>query len=253
MTIRMKRLRKFRKKNFYYLLSMKLGLLFYLSIFTALQLTGTTAAYFGDTAQVNGIFEVGTWEDPWDKSSLSFMSNTTQTVNGTQCSSVEAVITNGGDDMKGSVDYEVWWAENGNPKKGVKLSTGQVTALKSGESLTLTYSPIENGNYMFKAIQRPGHPGKGELWSDGIDVKQCSDVNIQPNIENETLPNEEPQKQEEPAIPPVNQEEKVDEPVPPIEELPVTEEPEPPADSELETGAVEQHSTISAVEEPSSN
>jgi YqxM protein len=253
MKIRMKRLRKFRKKNFYYLLSMKLGIVFYLSIYTAFHLTGTTSAYFSDNAQVNGTFEVGTWEDPWDKSSLMFTNNKTQSVTASQCTPIEAVIKNGGDDMKGPVDYEVWWAEKGNPKNGVKRSTGQVTALKNGESLTLTYSPIENGNYMFKAMQRPGHPGKGELWSSGIEVKHCSEANEQPNTEQETLPKEEPPKQDEPATPPVNQEEKVEEPVQPKDEPPVMEQPDPPADSQPDTGTAEQQTIEPTVDESSGN
>ena len=76
--------------------------------------------------------------------------------------------------MEGPVKYEVHWTEKGNPKNGIKVSEGEILALKSGQVHEISYQPIKNGNYMFKAYQRPNHPGKGELWSDGIAVTTCS-------------------------------------------------------------------------------
>jgi len=111
----------------------------------------------------------------WDKSSLKFKSGCTG-----DCDVVKAKICNtGSGDMAGSTTYEVYWAASGNPKSGKIVATGTVPALKSGKCTDLTYDPKTNpngsaGNYMFKAYQRPGHPGAGELWSDQCSVGQCS-------------------------------------------------------------------------------
>jgi YqxM protein len=201
---------------------MKLGIIFYFSIFNVMHLTGSTAAYFSDTDQVNGIFQVATW---WDKSSLEFFSiKQSKPTKTAQCTPVEAVIKNGGENMGGSVLYEVWWAETGNPKNGVKQTSGQIPALKSGESITLTYTPDKNGNYMFKAYQRLGHPGTGELWSNEIGVQSCSEAKSieQDKTDQETSPKEEPINQEEP-VQPVETKKGVEEPVTPVEEPETTE------------------------------
>jgi hypothetical protein len=96
---------------------------------------------------------------------------------------VSAVIKNGGNDMAGTVPYEVWWAEKGNPKEGIKVGDGMVPALKSGETFNLKFSTEKPGNYMFKAYQRPNHGdpnnkkeskgngnAEGALWSEQITV-----------------------------------------------------------------------------------
>lgn len=104
----------------------------------------------------------------WDKSSLSFISENVT------CTGISATIKNGQDSqaMQGEVAYEVYWSANGNPKGGEVVYSGVVNALPSGETHELTYTPekLIDGNYMFKAYQRPGHPGKGELWSNSIKI-----------------------------------------------------------------------------------
>ena len=104
----------------------------------------------------------------WDKSSLSF--NGPSGISGTQ---IFATIKNGSGsrDMQGPVKYEVYWVASGNPKGGTVVASGEIPALGSGESYKLTYTPTRAGVYKFKAYQRPGHPGKGELWSWSIEVK----------------------------------------------------------------------------------
>jgi YqxM protein len=211
---------------------MKLGIIFYFSIFNVMHLTGSTAAYFSDTAQVNGIFQVATW---WDKSSLEFFSiKQSKPTKTAQCTPVEAVIKNGGENMGGSVLYEVWWAETGNPKNGAKQTSGQIPALKSGESITLTYTPDKNGNYMFKAYQRLGHPGTGELWSNEIGVQSCSEAKPieQDKKDQETSPKEEPINQEEPVQPVETEEQEVAKPEPPAEDTEKTETTEPTEETE---------------------
>jgi YqxM protein len=202
--IRVKRLRKFRNRNWLYVFSLKLGLIFYSMIFSILYLTGNTLAYFSDSASVNGIIQIGTWQEQWDKSSLTFLPNNKQSANKGQCTPINATIKNGGDkDMQGPVNYEVWWTEKGNPKDGVKISGGEVRSLKSGESLILSFTPDKNGIYKFKAYQRSGHPGQGELWSDEITVN-CfkSSIEEPKEVPEKTEVEKEPeQKQEEPTQP----------------------------------------------------
>ena len=107
----------------------------------------------------------------WDRSSLVFQGGCSG-----NCQQVTALVCNGGSgDMTGTVDYEVYYAATGNPKNGVIVDTGTVGPLDSGECETLTYNPDGvAGNYMFRVEQRPGHPGQGELWSDGCSVSGCT-------------------------------------------------------------------------------
>jgi YqxM protein len=220
--IRVKRLRKFRNKNWLYVFSLKLGLIFYSMTLSTLYLTGNTGAYFNDTASVNGVIQAGTWPEGWDKSSLTFLSNNKQSANKGQCTPINATIKNGGDkDMQGPVNYEVWWAEKGNPKDGVKIGGGEVRALKSGESLILSFTPDKNGIYKFKAYQRTGHPGQDELWSDEIAVNCFNSKNIEE-------PKEVPEKTEEVEKEPEQKQEEPTQPAAP-ETAPETTEQVPPA------------------------
>lgn len=153
-------------------------------------------AVFGMSAGVG--FATG----KWDKSSLVF------TGQGGDCKEIYAEVKNGQDSepMKGEVKYEVYWSETGNPKNGEIVATGTVPALGSGETYKLTYQPSSNekgpeGNYMFKAYQRTGHPGKGELWSEEIRVTEgCQDSGETPGEKPEE-PGEKPEEpgKEEPA------------------------------------------------------
>jgi len=109
-------------------------------------------------------------KDDWDKSSLSFKGSCSA-----GCSKVEAEVCNTGDkDMKGTADYQVWYISSGNPKDGSSVGSGTIPALKANKCTKLSFNPQANGNYMFKAFQRPGHPGEGILWSDSCEVKGCS-------------------------------------------------------------------------------
>lgn len=109
----------------------------------------------------------------WDRSSLLFIDQNEN------CSCISATIKNGQDSrvMQGEVKYEVYWSAKGNPKNGELVYSGSVASLNPGETKELTYvlDPTKPGNYMFKAYQRPGHPGKGELWSESITVKEKTD------------------------------------------------------------------------------
>ena len=118
--------------------------------------------------------------DEWDRSSLYFGASCEG-----DCDEITATVCNGDDseDMDGPSTWELYWIATGNPKDGVVIASGTIDALAAGECQVLTYDPGDNpngasGNYMFKAYQRPGHRGTGELWSDAceLDCPVCADA-----------------------------------------------------------------------------
>ncbi len=113
----------------------------------------------------------------WDHSSLYF--DPDYSCQG-DCDEITATVCNGDDseDMAGSTTWELYWAASGNPKDGVVIASGTIDPLAAGECQILTYDPSDNpsgasGEYKFKAYQRPGHPGTGELWSETCSL-DCS-------------------------------------------------------------------------------
>ena len=81
--------------------------------------------------------------------------------------------------MAGSTRWELYWALSGNPKDGVIIASGSIGPLAAGACQTLTHAPSGSGNYMFKAYQRPGHPGTGEIWSATCELV-CTPNRISP-------------------------------------------------------------------------
>ncbi len=119
----------------------------------------------------------------WDKSSLYF--DPDYSCQG-DCDEITATVCNGDDseDMAGSTTWKLYWAASGNPKDGVVIASGTIDPLAAGECQILTYDPSDNpsgasGNYMFRAYQRPGHPGTGQLWSEACEITcQTSPVEL---------------------------------------------------------------------------
>ncbi len=144
---------------------------------------GASNAYFSDREISSGnVMSAGTWgEEEWDKSSLYFDED--YACQG-DCNEISAKICNEEDseDMQGPTTWELYWIESGNPKDGVTITSGLMTnALEHGTCQILYYNPGDNseeevGNYKFKAYQRPGHPGLGELWSETCEILQCEVV-----------------------------------------------------------------------------
>ena len=119
----------------------------------------------------------------WDKSSLHFDEGY-----GCQgdCEEISAKVCNGEDaeDMKGPTEWELYSTDSGNPKDGSVIDSGIINPLEHGACQVLSYSPNgAEGNYMFKAEQRPGHPGQGVLWSEACEILQCeTEGNIESNL-----------------------------------------------------------------------
>src|SRR3990172_4642873 len=134
----------------------------------------------------------------WDQSSLSFSGSCEG-----NCSEVRATVCNGEDSqaMLGESVYEVWYATSGNPKDGTMVATGTIPALEPGACTELTYDPGNvSGNYMFKAYQRPGHPGIGELWSEPCSI--TCEVNVSPTPTSDPSPSSTPTPTPDPTSSP---------------------------------------------------
>lgn len=134
----------------------------------------STLAIVLNTGLIGGLIKptVAQATTTWDKSSLSF--NSSYGCHGS-CTEVKAKICNVGDhDMQGTSTYEVYYSPSGNPQSGTVVASGTINALDEGHCQFLTYNPNNiEGNYKFKAYQRPGHPGTGSLWSNTCEVNRC--------------------------------------------------------------------------------
>jgi YqxM protein len=178
------RLRRFRKNNVKLFLALQIICIWYCTLFTANYLTSTTGAYFSDIEVIENSFRVSldVENTEWDKSSLEFVESKTkskgESIVGFNCNEgFYSLLKNGGDsDMRGSSTFVLYYTEKGSPNKnnlGIEIGSGIIPALKSGESIKLSFlteSMPDEGTYKFMAYQRPGHPGIGELWGTEINV-----------------------------------------------------------------------------------
>lgn len=203
--MRQSRLRKFKNRKIGSLIIIQLLAIYLLGVYGLLEFTSSTDAAFNDIESLKlSLQAADEFERPnddeddedeneednsWDKSSLEFVNNGEKL--NCQSGMISAVVQNGVDSrpMKGPVTYEVYWTEKGNPKPehgGIIVEAGQIPSLEAGETHELTYKFNQPGNYKFRALQRPGHPGKGELWSETIQVRpEClAKPKIQNNTEN---------------------------------------------------------------------
>lgn len=103
--------------------------------------------------------EIEECSDEWDKSSYVFKTN---------CSTHTVTICNTGDKPAlCPIEFDVFFIEKGNPKKGVIIFSGTLPAIGMGCAyINLVDYYSADGNYMVRAFQHSGHKGKGELWSD---------------------------------------------------------------------------------------
>lgn len=196
MTIRFKRTRKYKGKNRILIVSVQLfSIVYLLLMFGSYQVSGTNA-YFIDIERTSNTISICANYDPtigcneeqtiWDKSSLSFTSEAFEE------KKIQAVIQNGqnSEDMRGTTKYELFYISKGNPKNGQLVEEGEIPALKAGETFTIVADAIRGeGNYIFKAYQRPEHPGKGELWSEQLTVtiESSNGTSIEDSTEKQEL------------------------------------------------------------------
>lgn len=102
----------------------------------------------------------------WAGSSLTFVSGCEG-----DCQQIKAILCNTGDGpMQDSVEWELFYSPQGNPKWGEVIERGIILPLEAGECVELSYQPSQSGNYMWRVEQEEGHPGKGEVWSEACSV-----------------------------------------------------------------------------------
>jgi TasA anchoring/assembly protein len=175
--IRRLRIHTFRKKNWSLINATKILAIILLSTVGFIYLTGNTGAYFNDTTSTTGILTAGFWEtisEEWDKSSLEFTEKES-VIESCGPTKIVTTIKNTGSNMNGSTEYFVFYNKNGNPKDGEKVGEGIINPIESNQTGTIEFNASLEGNYKFKALQRPGHGNKDdvrhELWSETITLK----------------------------------------------------------------------------------
>jgi YqxM protein len=171
--IRSTRVRKYAKKKWgLFIISQVLAICYLFTILAGF-LTSDTKAYFSDKEEMIGSIQVGIWDEKWDKSSLKFPNkDQNQAIISCNPNEISVAIKNDGANMTGSTQYEVYYADKGDPKNnGTKIFEGVISPMTANQIISLKYMADKPGSYQFRAIQRPGHNGSGDLWSETITVK----------------------------------------------------------------------------------
>jgi YqxM protein len=219
--IRNLRMKKFGKKNWGLLTTIKLIGIWYICVFIVSFLTSNTTAFFNDSEEVTGIIQAGIWESPtdgWDNSSLSF-NGSNQLIESCGPSDISVDITNNGEDMQSPSNYNVYYIDKGNPKNGIMVGAGEINPLQSNGSVSVNFHAEQTGNYKFQAFQQLGNGNetdeRQDLWSETItiscangtndenneqkneEVKQNNDATT--NTENKQNTEESPQSEESPV------------------------------------------------------
>ncbi|HLR16051.1 MAG TPA: amyloid fiber anchoring/assembly protein TapA [Bacillota bacterium] len=215
--MRSTRLRKFRQKHQWLIISLKTVLIFYIVLYSASYLTTDTVAYFGEKNVSNIMIAAGTWEneededeekdeeereegekdsvqeeEEEDRSSLAFITpgDTTQS----KCH-MEVQVTNDGEGpMLSEGFYEVYYSEQKNPKiEGESVALGEnegiIPVLTKGEEISISFEPNKNGMYQFVLYGNDDIPEEEWIWSDVIEIECLK----------EAEKTEEEEKQEEPT------------------------------------------------------
>lgn len=159
----------------------------YLLILSIGYFTSNTGAYFNDHSMVTGVIQVATWDNEWDKSSLKFPNKSDQNIESCEAIEISVVIMNKGSDMKGPSQYEVYYSEKGNPKKGEKIGEGSIDPILANKESILKFIVEKPGSYKFRAFQRPNHAFKDErqdLWSETVHVTCIKSKDQKPKNDN---------------------------------------------------------------------
>ncbi|WP_198135642.1 amyloid fiber anchoring/assembly protein TapA [Mesobacillus selenatarsenatis] len=179
-TIRYSRSRKFRKRYDFFRKSMQVLLVWYLLIFTVIQLNSFTNAAFNDVEELQASIHVKWPVDEWDKSSLDFDVAGLERGGSCQPPEVYAEIYNNGEDMTFSTwTWELFKVGTGQETKtpiSPVLESGEVPMIKSGEKERIVTTKLQelpgDGHYRFK-VTKPDRPGQEAIWSEPIEIEGC--------------------------------------------------------------------------------
>ncbi|MDY0393892.1 amyloid fiber anchoring/assembly protein TapA [Virgibacillus halophilus] len=172
--LRKKRIRTFREKNRVMLLLLKCIVVCYVAVFGVSYITSDTSAYYSKQTKVSQKITAGTWEEA-DESLLKFIDKGNQNIKACPAKMKVTLKNTGKGPMLQTSVYEIYYVENGNPKKHgqkVLLNKGEdvVKVLDKGEKVELTYQTDKPGRYIFKAYQAGDHDEKKAVWSKEIKV-----------------------------------------------------------------------------------
>jgi YqxM protein len=255
-SIRYLRTRKHKTPIKKWKLLCQLMAIWYATTITTSFIDGSTGAYFNDQDHVTGVITAGTWST-WDKSSLTFP-NKERNIKMCPPGEISASITNTGSSMEGTTEYEVYYAASGNPKKGNKVSQGEIQPIAEGNTALVKATITKPGNYKFKALQRPGHGNKedtrNEIWSETITVKCTEEKPKAPDKGGDESKPEPPDKKEEPKgtepdpATDGSKEDIKEEPPPQEEEKQEPEQPAVPAEPEPEVEEEQPETTEASVQ-----
>jgi YqxM protein len=179
-TIRYSRSRKFRKRYVFFRKSMQVLLVWYLLIFTVIQLNSFTNAAFNDVEELQASIHVKWPIDEWDKSSLDFDVAGLERGGSCQPPEVYAEIYNDGEDMTFSTwTWELFKVGKGQETKtpiSPVLESGEVPMIKAGEKGRIITTKLQelpgDGQYRFK-VTKPDRPGQEAIWSEVIEIEGC--------------------------------------------------------------------------------
>lgn len=184
--IRYLRSRKFRKRYIFFRKSVQVLIVWYLLIFSVVQMNSFTNAAFNDVEELQASLHVKWPIDEWDKSSLDF--DVAGLVRGGTClpPKVFAEIFNTGEDMTfSSWKWELFKVGKGQDTKtpiSPVLESGEVPMIKANEKGRIETTNLQSlpgdGNYRFK-VTKPDRPGQDVIWSEPIEIEGCPAPKVQ--------------------------------------------------------------------------
>ncbi|MBB6453684.1 TasA anchoring/assembly protein [Salirhabdus euzebyi] len=185
------RLQRFRKRRKFIFVS-KIIAIWYMAIISIVYFSSSTGAYFNVSKINTATIQAGEW---WDKSNLVFVRDNQGVDVYQSCKPVEisAIVKNDSNiAMIGSTEYEVHHHLKKEPEKGEStiVGSGTINPLNGNESITLTLTADQEGDYQFKVFQRPGYNDNYEnrtaIWDRKIKVncQQGSNVNSEEEVIN---------------------------------------------------------------------
>ncbi|MHC0037573.1 amyloid fiber anchoring/assembly protein TapA [Pseudoneobacillus sp. C159] len=191
--IRYTRIRRYKKQYKRLLFLIHILTIWSLFLLTILQLNSFTNASFNDVEELSASLHVK-WpfdednQNPWDKSSLAF--STSGLKRGATCSPpyIYAEIYNSGADMTFSIwSWELFKVGKGKASKtpqGPALDSGIVEKIKSDNKgrIDSSSTQLTDGNYRFK-VTKPDRPGQDHIWSEVIEIKNCSGNQVNKDME----------------------------------------------------------------------
>ena len=160
---------------------MQVLLVWYLLIFTVIQLNSFTNAAFNDVEELQASIHVKWPIDEWDKSSLDFDVAGLERGGSCQPPEVYAEILNVGEDMTFSTwTWELFKVGTGQETKtpiSPVLESGEVPMIKAGEKGRIITTKLQelpgDGQYRFK-VTKPDRPGQEAIWSEPIEIAGCT-------------------------------------------------------------------------------